>query len=90
MNTHKDFKKNLISKEKGANKQRATRTARSLEIFVTASKNLLDDWSELLDETGNLEYGSENYPPSWDAFDVEFAHIKKWANSFKDQLRKVK
>ena len=90
MSIHKDFKKNLISKEKGAHKQHAARTLKSLEIFVTASKNLLSDWSDLLDETSNLDYGADKYPESWDSFDVECENIKKWANSFRDQLRKVK
>jgi DNA mismatch repair ATPase MutS len=90
MNIHKDFKKNLKDKEKGSHRQRATKTLRSLEIFVSASKELLSDWSDLLDETSNLDYGAENYPKDWDAFDMEIEHIRKWANSFKDQLRKVK
>lgn len=90
MSIHKHFKKNLISKEKGSHRQHAARTLRSLEIFVTASKNLLDDWSDLLDETSNLDYGGENYPKGWDSFDIEIQHIRKWANSFRDQLRKVK
>jgi hypothetical protein len=90
MSIHKDFKKNLISKEKGSHRQHATRTLRSLEVFVTASKDFFSDWSHLLDETGNLDYGAENYPKDWDSFDIEIEHIRKWANSFKDQLRKVK
>ena len=90
MSIHKDFKKNLKDKEKGSHRQHATRTLRSLEVFVTASKDLLTDWSNLLDETGNLDYGSTHYPPSWDSFDIEYEQIRKWANSFRDQLRKVK
>ena len=90
MTIHRDFKKNLVRKNAGAHRRQAERTIKSLSLFVVASQNLLDNWEDLVDETGSLDYGSVNYPKAWGDFDVEISLILKWTNSFRDQLRKIK
>lgn len=90
MTIHRDFRKNLIRKGNGSHRRQAERLARSITLFATAAQQLSDSWEEFLDETGNLECGTVNYPKSWTAFDVEVRLMHNWATSFKDQLRKVK
>jgi len=90
MTIHKDFKKNLERKSRGDHRRQADRTIKSINIFEAAARNLIRDWEELLGETGNLDYGGENYPKHWDDFDIEVQGLQKWTRAFLEQLRQVK